>query len=80
MDVPEVRAARIDLRVAELRLLAAQTAVKFGREQRTAWACVFDCNCWRGQLCGEAMVSVADDLRCPPRAARVRGRTQPLLV
>jgi hypothetical protein len=34
MDVPEVRAAYIDLRVCELRVLAAKTAVEFGREQR----------------------------------------------
>jgi hypothetical protein len=33
MDVPAVRAARIELRVAELRVLAAKTAVEFGREQ-----------------------------------------------
>jgi hypothetical protein len=34
MDVPEVREAFIDLRVAELRLLAAKTAVAYCREQR----------------------------------------------
>jgi hypothetical protein len=34
MDIPEIRAAYIDLRVCELRVLAAQTAVEFGREQR----------------------------------------------
>jgi hypothetical protein len=34
MDVPAVRAAYIDLRVAELRLLAAKTMVEFGREER----------------------------------------------
>jgi hypothetical protein len=33
-DVPAVRAARIDLRVAELRVLAAKTAVAFWREQQ----------------------------------------------
>jgi hypothetical protein len=34
MDIPEIRAAYIDLRVCELRLLAAQTAVAYCREQR----------------------------------------------
>jgi hypothetical protein len=34
MDMPAVREAYIDLRVAELRLLAAKTAVAFGRDQR----------------------------------------------
>jgi hypothetical protein len=34
MDVPEVRAAYINLRICELRVLAAKTAVEFGREQR----------------------------------------------
>jgi hypothetical protein len=34
MDVPAVREAFIDLRVAELRLLAAKTAVEFCRVQR----------------------------------------------
>jgi hypothetical protein len=34
MDNLDIRAARIDLRVAELRVLAAETAVEFGREQR----------------------------------------------
>ena len=33
MDVPAVREAFIDLRDAELRLLAAKTAVEFWREQ-----------------------------------------------
>jgi hypothetical protein len=33
MDVPAVREAFIDLRVAELRVLAAKTAVEFWREQ-----------------------------------------------
>jgi hypothetical protein len=30
----DLHAARMDVRVAELRLLAAQTAVEVGREQR----------------------------------------------
>jgi hypothetical protein len=34
MDIPEIRATYIDLRVCELRVLAAKTAVEFGREQR----------------------------------------------
>jgi hypothetical protein len=34
MDTPTVREAFIDLRVAELRLLAAKTAVAYCREQR----------------------------------------------
>lgn len=34
MDVPEVREAYIDLPVCELRVLAAETAVEFWREQR----------------------------------------------
>jgi hypothetical protein len=34
MDIPEIRAAYIDLRVCELRVLAAQTAVAFGSEER----------------------------------------------
>jgi hypothetical protein len=33
MDIPEVRSARIALRVAELRLLAAKTTVEYWREQ-----------------------------------------------
>jgi hypothetical protein len=33
MDVPAVRDARIALRVCELRVLAAETAVEFWREQ-----------------------------------------------
>jgi hypothetical protein len=33
IDVPAVRAAYIDLRVCELRVLAAETAVEFWREQ-----------------------------------------------
>jgi hypothetical protein len=33
MDVPEVREARIRLRIAELRVLAAKTAIEFWREQ-----------------------------------------------
>jgi hypothetical protein len=33
MDRPEVRAAFINLRVCELRTLAARTAVEFWREQ-----------------------------------------------
>jgi hypothetical protein len=34
MDVPAIRDARIRLRLAELRVLAAQTAVEFWREQQ----------------------------------------------
>jgi hypothetical protein len=34
MDVPAVRDARIELRLAELKVMAAQTAVEFWREQR----------------------------------------------
>lgn len=34
MDNADIRAAYIDLRVCELRVLAAKTAVEFGREQR----------------------------------------------
>ena len=34
IDVPAVRKAYIDLRVAELRLLAAETALAYCREQR----------------------------------------------
>ena len=33
MDVPAVRDAYIELRVCELRVLAAKTAVEFGRAQ-----------------------------------------------
>jgi hypothetical protein len=43
MDIPEIRAAHIDLRVCELRVLAAQTAVAFWREQQGLR--LFDCNC-----------------------------------
>jgi hypothetical protein len=34
MDNADIRTAYIDLRVAELRVLAAKTAVEFWREQR----------------------------------------------
>jgi hypothetical protein len=47
MDVPAVRDARIRLRVAELRVLAAETAVNSGVSNRSR---LFDCNCWCGQL------------------------------
>jgi hypothetical protein len=33
MDIPEVRDAHIRLRIAELRVLAAQTAIEFWRGQ-----------------------------------------------
>jgi hypothetical protein len=33
MDVPAVREAYIDLRICELRVLAAETALEFWREQ-----------------------------------------------
>jgi hypothetical protein len=38
MDVPNVREAYIDLRIAELRVLAAKTALAYCREQQSARA------------------------------------------
>jgi hypothetical protein len=40
MDNPTVRTARINLRLAELRLLAARTAFEFGREQELPLALI----------------------------------------
>jgi hypothetical protein len=37
IDMPAVRNARIELRLAELRVLAARTACEFGREQYESW-------------------------------------------
>ena len=49
-DIPAVRAARIDLRVSELRVLAARTALEYWRSRPMPSAPVADIAQARSQL------------------------------